>query len=150
MPTWVNFWSSNSQICRPFSSATRGARSCRCAGRRPSKVCGGSTTWSSTEITVYFTSRGRGSGRNSSSVATDSADSIVSVMCGLSSDVLPAALGCRSARPFDALDVEPDGQEVLHVERVCGHCRTHQVVVDLEAHALVLLREPLALIEDRV
>ena len=41
------------------------------AGNRPSKVCGGSTTWSSTEITVYFTARGSGSGRKrSSAVAT--------------------------------------------------------------------------------
>src|SRR3954453_13952502 len=139
MPTWVKRSSSNSQIWRPSRSATRGARSCRCAGRRPSKVCGGSTTWSSTEMTVYFTSRGSGSGRKSSSV---------SVIVDSPSDVLPAALGCRSARPFDALDVEPDRQQVLHVERVCGHCRAHEIVVDLQAHAVVLLREPLALLED--
>ena len=36
------------------------------AGRRPSKVSGGSTTWSSTEMTVARTRRGAGSGRKRS------------------------------------------------------------------------------------
>src|SRR5205085_8136552 len=45
---------------------TLGANGCRFAGSRPSNMCGGSTRWSSTEITVANTSRGDGSGRNSS------------------------------------------------------------------------------------
>ena len=51
-----------------------GARSWSAAGSRPSNVCGGSTTWSSTEITVNFTSRGAGSGRNNSSAAVIGGD----------------------------------------------------------------------------
>ncbi len=38
--------------CRRPCSTTRGARSASWAGTRPSNVCGGSTMWSSTEITV--------------------------------------------------------------------------------------------------
>ena len=46
-------------------STMRGARSWSFAGRRPSNMSGGSTRWSSTEMTVYLTWRGSGSGRNS-------------------------------------------------------------------------------------
>ena len=41
------------QVCPPPSvSTTRGARSANLRGTRPSKVSGGSTMWSSTEMTV--------------------------------------------------------------------------------------------------
>src|SRR3954447_13082325 len=39
-----------------------GAWSCKCFGSRPSNMCGGSTTWSSAEISVYSMARGSGSG----------------------------------------------------------------------------------------
>ncbi len=58
--------------------------------------------------------------------------------------------GSGPARALDALHVEPDRQQVLHVERVGRHCRTDEVVVDLEPHAVVLLREALALVADGV
>src|SRR5262249_27573478 len=55
-----------SQTSWPFSfTMILGARSCSFDGRRPSNMSRGSTRWSSTEITVYFTSSGSGSGRNS-------------------------------------------------------------------------------------
>jgi hypothetical protein len=41
---------------------TRGSSSAYLAGNRPANASGGSTTWSSTEITVYTRSRGAGSG----------------------------------------------------------------------------------------
>ena len=50
----------------PSSSTTRGARSARCAGIRPSKRSAGSMRWSSTEITVN--GRGRVSGSGSSDI----------------------------------------------------------------------------------
>src|SRR5690349_2279654 len=67
MPTWACCCPSNSQTSWPQSLTTiRGARSWRCAGSRPSNMPGGSTRWSSTEMIVAKTSRGSGSGRNSS------------------------------------------------------------------------------------
>src|SRR6187402_2953467 len=45
------------------STSTRGARSANFVGIRPSKRCGGSTRWSSTEISVHHRSRRSGSGR---------------------------------------------------------------------------------------
>src|ERR1700677_2799328 len=42
---------------------TRGARSANLWGTRFSKTCGGSTMWSSAEMTVYFLSAFGGSGR---------------------------------------------------------------------------------------
>ena len=47
-----------------------GARSWSFAGSRPSNMSRGSTRWSSTEMTVYLTSAGSGSGRNSSGSST--------------------------------------------------------------------------------
>ncbi len=53
MPTWVKRWPSNSQDWfPPASSMTRGACSASPAGSRPSNMWGGSTRWSSTEMTV--------------------------------------------------------------------------------------------------
>ena len=43
-------------------ATTRGASSANLLGKRPVNASGGSTTWSSTEITVYTRSRGSGSG----------------------------------------------------------------------------------------
>src|SRR5438105_4965603 len=46
------------------STSTRGAYGCRRAGRRPSNRCGGSTRWSSTEMSVHQRARRSGCGRN--------------------------------------------------------------------------------------
>ena len=63
IPTWVNSCPSNSHTSWPRSLVTTfGARSWRRAGRRPSNMSGGSTRWSSTEMIVYRTSPGSGSG----------------------------------------------------------------------------------------
>ena len=52
-PTCRKIFPSNSQTSWPSSvSTTRGAASWKRAGRRPSNMPGGSTRWSSTEITV--------------------------------------------------------------------------------------------------
>src|SRR3954454_8138122 len=63
-PTFGRISPSYSHISRPSScSTTRGARSASAAGTRPSNACGGSTTWSSHEMTVYQRSERGGSGR---------------------------------------------------------------------------------------
>src|SRR3954471_7662162 len=64
-PTFGRISPSYSHISRPSScSTTRGARSASAAGTRPSNACGGSTTWSSHEMTVYQRSERGGSGRS--------------------------------------------------------------------------------------
>src|SRR5688500_12380646 len=50
---------------------------------------------------------------------------------------------CRGA--LHALDVEPDRQQVLHVEGVHGQGRRDQVLVLLDLHPVVLLLPGLAL-----
>ena len=63
-PTFGSSWSVHSQAWPPLSvSTTRGATSAKRAGKRPSKMSGGSTTWSSTDTIVAHTSGGSGSGR---------------------------------------------------------------------------------------
>src|SRR5688572_7094106 len=58
--------SSNDQTwCPCLVSTTFGASASYFLGSRPSNMPGGSTRWSSTEITVYRTSRGSGSGNRS-------------------------------------------------------------------------------------
>jgi hypothetical protein len=58
-PTWKYGVPSICQTWWPSSvSITRGPLSAKRLGRRPSKVCGGSIRWSSTEMKVYFTGRG--------------------------------------------------------------------------------------------
>src|ERR1700722_6986900 len=61
------------------------------------------------------------------------------------SGVLPLGTGRLASRPLHALHVEPNGQEVLHVEGVHCQCGTNEIFVLFDAKALVLLAELLAL-----
>src|SRR5262249_57132644 len=55
-----------------------------------------------------------------------------------------------AGRALDDLDVEPDRQQVLHVERARGDVAHDEVLEVVDAAAVILLLEPLAATEHLV